>query len=293
VKTSHLKKIALLFSFFPVLLCCTWGCGETKPATSSQSVPANAAPLLEQARQLKDAARYTEALAALDKAHQADPKNVDVCLMQAELHAMSSHLSDALQSARNAHQAAPDDSRATLALLRYTPPYLASKETEALAQTAVKQQPQSSEAHYFLGKALADSGDAKRTGDAAKAFAESVRLAPANPLPLLEQGKLYLEADRPKDAVTALEKAWSLLEQYLQRGGMPFLELAQQRRNAAYWLAQAYRRAGQAVKAADFSARTARYSQKLEEYQTLVARASANPPDESARTKLAAMQKQK
>jgi cytochrome c-type biogenesis protein CcmH/NrfG len=122
VKTSHLKKIALLFSFFPVLVCCTWGCGETKPATSSQSVPANAAPLLEQARQLKDAARYTEALAALDKAHQADPKNVDVCLMQAELHAMSSHLSDALQSARNAHQAAPDDSRATLALLRYTPP---------------------------------------------------------------------------------------------------------------------------------------------------------------------------
>lgn len=281
--------VSIVFGFLSFGLI---SCGRNQPANSpAASTPADAAPLLEQARQLKDAARYTEAVAVLDKARTADPKNVSVCLMQAEIHALSSHLSDALAAARNAHQAAPNDPQATLALLRYTPPYLAGKDTEILAQDAVKQQPQSSEAQFYLGKALADSGDPKRTDDAVKAFAESLRLAPANPLPLLEQGRLFLQSDRPKDAVASLEKAWQLLELYHQRGGMPFLELAQQRRNASYWLAQAYRRAGQSAKATDFAARTTRYSQKLEEYQMLVARAAANPPDEAARAKLASMQK--
>lgn len=265
------------------------GCGKQKPnlptVTSSDSTA-----LLENARQLKEANRFPEALAALDKAKQANPKETKTYLMQAEIHAQSSHLSDALRAVQEARTAAPNDPEVTLALLRYTPPYLSAKETEALARTAVAQQPQSSETHYYLGKAIANTGDTKRTGEAKKAFQESLGLAPANPLPLLELGKFSLQADKPKEAVTALEKAWALSELYRERGGMPFLELATLRRNIAFSLSQAYRRAGQAAKAADFAAKTARYTQRLEQYQTLAARASANPPDEQARVKLARMQ---
>jgi Tfp pilus assembly protein PilF len=270
-------------------LCLLVGCGEQKPNTSGVS-SADTAALLENARQLKEANRFTEALAILDKAKQASPKETKTYLMQAEIHAQGSHLSDALRAVQEAHNVAPNDPEVTLALLRYTPPYLPAKETEAVARIAVAQQPQSSEAHYYLGKAIANTGDTQRADKAKKAFEQSLKLAPANPLPLIELGKFALQADKPKEAITALEKAWELSELYRERGGMPFLELATLRRNIAFSLSQAYRRAGQETKAADFSAKTARYTQRLEEYQTLAARASANPPDEQARTKLVAIQ---
>ncbi len=265
------------------------GCGGSKLETPAAK-PADVSALLENARQLKEANRFTEALAALDKAKHADPQITKTYLMQAEIQAQTLHLSDALCAVQEAHAVSPNDAEVTLALLRYTPPYLPAKETETLARAAVAQQPQSSEAHYYLGKAIANSGDNKRTAEAVKAFNESLRLAPANPLPLLELGKLSLQADKPKDAVAALEKAWNLLELYRQRGGMPFLELAHLRRNVAFALSQAYRRAGQTAKAAEYTAKTARYSQRLEEYQTLSARATASPPDEQARAKLLTMQ---
>lgn len=265
------------------------GCNEQKP--NAPTVPSwDSATLLEKARQLKEANRFTEALGALEKARKLNPGETKIYLLQAEIHAQGSHLSDALRAVQEAHAVAPNDPEVTLALLRYTPPYLPAKETENFARKAVIQQPQSSETYYYLGKAIANTGDIKRTEEAKKAFEESLRLAPANPLPLIELGKFALQADKPKEAITALEKAWALSELYRTRGGMPFLELATLRRNIAFSLAQAYRRAGQTAKAAEFSAKTARYTQRLEEYQTLAARASSHPPDEQARAKLAQMQ---
>lgn len=244
---------------------------------------------MHEAQRLAAASRVNEAMEALAKAKQSAPRLPAPYLMRAQLFAESARYREAWEEARAAHKIAPNDPAITLALLRYTPPYLPAAETERLARQAVAQAPQSGEAHYYLGLALVNSGDPKRYPEALEAFQEASRLAPMLALPLIEMGKLHRLLKDDAQAETMLLRARRALELQRQSMEMPLPmveEWVKQQRAVAFWLAQVYRRMGQAVESRAAAAEADRWSARAAELRALRDRAAASPTDPQTRARL-------
>lgn len=146
---------------------------------------------------------------------------------------------------------------------------------EALARKAVKMMPESAETYYYLGYAISLHTDPKRYPEAVQAYQRAIQLRPEQMLSYLEMGRLYHVMGESNRAIAALEGAWEVSEMHVQRLGDVPLELARTRRDIAFWLAQAYQRAGRSASYRKTAALATSLSEKVHEIEKRHARTSA------------------
>lgn len=240
-----------------------------------KSNPASADSSLNEGMEHARAGRIGEALKALDRAKRVDPKAVRPRLVRAQLLAASTRFRDAYDEMVEADRIAPNDHEVTMQLLRYIPPYLPPTEAEKVARKAVAQVPEDSEAWYRLGSVIAQDGRSERLPEALKALEESNRLAPMQPLTLVEMGKIHVKLRDSLRAVAELRAAWEILDRTLKSGRQPPEALLEYRRTTAFWLAQAYDLAGQREESQQMVRILARLEEQLRRAQAEQARMSA------------------
>jgi len=244
---------------------------------------------IQEASRLFREQRVDEALAALEKAKRSDPTSARPYLLKAELLMRSAHYREAYEEVAAAYRIAPNDPEATLTLLRMMRGFFPAAEVEKLARKAIAQAPNSGEAYYHLGLAIASTVDPKRYPEAMQAFKRASELAPSSAVTLIEMGKLYSQMGDNDRAEAMLKHAGRLLDMQRARGALPASRLEEwlrQRRAAAFWRAQVYRRMGRAEESRAATAEADRWSAQGQELRMLRDRAAASPPDLKARARL-------
>jgi len=245
---------------------------------------------MQEAESQMRAGNVLRALGAQERASQRDPNAVRPYLLRAELLTRIGRYREAREAALTAHRLAPNDLEVTLALLQRTPDSFPPAEVEALARQAVKLAPQSAATHFLLGMAIVNANDPRRYPEALQAFQESNRLDDRAARTWIETGKLYRLMGDNEKAESSLKRATHLLDQ--EGGRMSLREMEdwlKQRRAAAFWLAQVYRRMGRMGDSRTAYAEVARWGEQARELKTLRDRASADPPDMMARARLQAI----
>jgi tetratricopeptide (TPR) repeat protein len=174
------------------------------------------------------------------------------------------------------------------------PGQMPPKEIEKLARQALTIAPEDPELRYFLGAAIAEQGDPGRTMEAEQELRKSLDSAPDGIPSLIELGKLLASSGRHKEAIVPLAQAAANLDLAQERfaGGAPLTEIENWttlRRNAAFWLAEAYRGAGHTKEARQAAEEAARRSREAATIRTLRDRAYARPPDPEARNRVEAI----
>lgn len=254
------------------------------PAPDSEK----AAGLRITAEGLVSAGRLAEALDVLNQAEKANPAQTETYLLQARILGQMYRLEEAQARLAVAHRIAPSDPDVTLAMLRARPVFY-SPETEALARKALEQSPASAEARYLLGMSIAASEDPRRLPEAISLFAEAAKLEPAWPTPRIEAGKASSRSGHDSQALRFLETAIDLLDHKHVRGPVSPAMLdawVKQRRIAAFWLAQVYRRMGRTDRVKAAARDAAEFGDISQRLRVLRDRANASPPDLSARGRL-------
>lgn len=230
-----------------------------------------------EARRLASEQRVGEALELLARAKKLAPDWSEPYLLRAELFVLSSRMREAYGELRTAFKLAPNDPQIALSLVRYGGPFIPAAEAEAIARHAVTLDPQSKEAHYYLGMSILNSGDPKRYAEALKAFMEANRISPYDPMVLLEMGKIYIYMGQDIRALAALEGAWQILEESSRHKTMHEDTVEALQLSTAFWLRQIYLKMGRKAEAKALAQRIDRLSAQFRKKDTLAAEAVAGP----------------
>jgi tetratricopeptide (TPR) repeat protein len=274
----------VLFAAASLLLI---GCnGKQTPAGDR----ATADRLVQQAGDLRRAGRNPDALAALQAAAKADPGWVVPLVQQADILQQSARDKDAHALLKKADKLKKDDPEIAQRLVN-TAVFLPPAERELLARRSVQLTPQNPETHYQLCLALLAHGDRSRLKDAQAALEESLKLAPDGIPALIEMGKLKLQLNDNSSALNFLARAAANLDEAYKgfSGGVSLVDLeswTQLRREAAFWMAQAYNRMGLKSDADAARNEAMRRSSQASHIRQLRDRAYASPPDPAARREI-------
>lgn len=247
----------------------------TPKAPTSQADRAAAEQYVAESRSLFAQKRIQETLETLSKAKKADPSWAQPYILRAELLRRLGRYREGWEELQAARLLAPNDPDITLTMLRNAPPTMPAAEMEVLAHKAVELMPDSAEAHYYLGYAISLHTDPKRYPEAIQAYQRAIQLRPEQMLGYLEMGRLYHVMGDSNRAIAALEGAWEVSEMHVQRLGDVPLELARTQRDIAFWLAQAYQRAGRASSYRKTAALASSLSEKVRELEKRHARTSS------------------
>jgi tetratricopeptide (TPR) repeat protein len=229
-----------------------------------------------------------EALHALDRAKNADPANLEPYLLRSQLLEQAGNLRGAREEALAAHRRKPGDATAAVRALYVSADFSAPSEVEALAREAKQLAPDNPDAHLFLANAIVRSEEKARFAEAIKEYDAANRLAPFAAAPLLGMGRLLLRMGDADRAAAYLRNAVRLLAQ-VPRGPMSIPQITQwveERRTAAFALAQAYSRLGRHAESRTINEEAALWSRRASELRALKNRYSAVPPDPLAHQRL-------
>ena len=223
-------------------------------------------------------------LRQLGQAHEADPSWALPLVLRARINAANQREKEAAEDLDAAYKLDPSDPEAALMMLRNMLPTRPADEYERMARHVLELKPGSGEAHYLLALAILRSADQSKNAEALKELRESNRLAPNQSLALIEMGKLASLTGDQQLAVTSLLRAEELVKTRGQNSNP--MEMAAQRRNIAFWLANTYRSLGRAADEKTWTDRAAKLSARLREIDSLRWKTLAKPPDPTAQQKL-------
>lgn len=170
---------------------------------------------LELASVLVNPENHRERLAALERALQLDPWNIEAHDLRAETLAWLGRWDEAENACRPEiyEGEVPVQLRLRLARLKYLQEdYPSALE---LVRQIVQEEPRYSEAWYWAYQFSTAADD--KTG-AIEAAEKLVELDPNNVVALTELGKAYKNADRDEDALKCLERAWQLSPEHVECG---------------------------------------------------------------------------
>jgi tetratricopeptide (TPR) repeat protein len=275
-------------SVLAALLFAVAGCSgkDTGPAKPDRS---KAVGHFQEAERLSQGNRIKDALAEAQKAKEADPTLGKAYTLRADLFSRTANFREARAELLAAHKALPDDLDVTFSLLYDTMAYFPPAEAEAIARKAATQVPDSPQAHYFVGMAIANSGDPKRYPEALKEFETANRLDPSGTGTLTEMAKLHLQLGDPTRALALLESAALILDEVKKQGPMPIPILedwTKERRAVAFWSADALRRLKEPAASKAATALANKLSAQTSELRALQARVGSDPPDPAAQKRL-------
>lgn len=247
-------------------------------------------PIVREAERLADSGSLKEALAKMDEAARMAPHEHRVLLIKAKMLETANNFRDAEKCAAEAHRIAPNDLNAALALLRYGQGYMSKSDLEALGRQAVSIGPDSAEAHYLLGVAIARSDDPQKLKEAIAEYQKAYQLNPQQASSLIDMARAHSRLGDNSTATALLERSAALLDS--RPAGKTVVQLEQwitQRRETAFWLAQAYRRSGNSSSASKAAAQATQLSDRAHEIKSLRDRAASQPPDATAKSRLASL----